>query len=39
MSYSLNASKGSYIGDYVGDYYRVFKGDARSLECSSYHPH
>ena len=24
MSYSLNSSKGGYIGDYIGDYYRGY---------------
>ena len=32
--YSLNSSKGGYIGDYIGDYYRVIKGDTRSLDYS-----
>ena len=36
MSYSLNSLKGGYIGDYIGDYYRVIKGDTRSLDYSSY---
>ena len=36
MSYSLNCLKGGYIGDYIGDYYRVIRGDTRSLEYGSY---
>ena len=24
------------MGDYIGDYYRVFKGDTRSLDKGSY---
>ena len=27
--------RGGYIGDYIRDYYRVIKGDTRSLEYSS----
>ena len=37
-SYSLNSLKGGYIRDYLGDYYRVIKGDARSLDNGSYIP-
>ena len=33
-SYSQNSLKG-VIGDYLGEYYRVLKGDSRSLDCSS----
>ena len=29
------ASACCYIGDYIGDYYRVIKGDTRSLDYSS----
>ena len=36
MSYSLNSLKGSYIGDDIGTTIRVIKGDARSLDYSSY---
>ena len=36
MSYSLNSLKGGYIGDYIRDYYRVIKGDTRSLDNGSY---
>ena len=36
MSYSLNSLKGDYIGDYIWDYYRVIKGDTRSLDYGSY---
>ena len=36
MSYSLNSLKGGYIGDYIEDYYRVIKGDTKSLDYSSY---
>ena len=36
MSYSLNSLKGGYIGDYTWDYYKVIKGDTRSLDYSSY---
>ena len=32
MSYSLNSLKGGYIGEY----YRVIKGDTRSLDSSSH---
>ena len=32
MSYSRNSLKGGYIGDYIG----VIKGDAGSLDFSSY---
>ena len=35
LSYSLNSLKGCYIGDYMGVYYRVFKGDTRSLDYST----
>ena len=35
LSYSLNSLKGGYIGDYIGDYYRVIKGDTRSLDNGS----
>ena len=34
--YSLNSLKVGYIGDYTGDYDRGYKGDARSLDYSSY---
>ena len=34
MSHSLNSLK--YIGDYIGEYYRVIKGDSRSLDYSSH---
>ena len=27
---------GGYIGEYIGDYYKVIKGDTRSLDYSSY---
>ena len=37
MSHSLNSLKGGHIGGYVGDYYRVIKGDTRSLDYSVYH--
>ena len=36
MSHNLNSLKGGYIGDYIWDYYRVTKGDTRSLDCSSH---
>ena len=40
MNHCLNSLKGGYIGDSIGDYYRgtigVIKGDARSLDKSSY---
>ena len=36
MSFSLNSFCGGYIGDCIGDYYRVIKGDTRSLDYSSY---
>ena len=26
--------KGAYMGEYIGDYYRVYKGDAKSLDYS-----
>ena len=35
MSYSLNSSKGGYMGDNIGGYYRVIKGDTRSLDDGS----
>ena len=35
MSHSLNSLKGGYIGDYIGNYYRVIKGDTRSLDSGS----
>ena len=38
MSSSLKSLKGGYIGEYIGDYYRVYKGDTRSLDYSSYDP-
>ena len=34
MSHSPKPSKG--LGEYIGDYYRVIKGDTRSLDYSSY---
>ena len=37
MSYSLNSLKGGYIGDYIRNYYRLYKGDARSLGQSSHY--
>ena len=36
MNYSLNSLKGGYRGDHIGYYYRVVKGDTRSLDYSSY---
>ena len=33
MSYSLNSSKGTYIGNYIGDYCRGYKGATRSLDA------
>ena len=36
MSCNLNSLKGGYIRDYIGDYYRVIKGDTRSLDSSSH---
>ena len=36
MSHSLNSLRGGYTGDYIGDYYRVIKGDTRSLDYSTY---
>ena len=36
MSYSLNSSKGGYMGDFLGDYYGSIKGVTRSLDSSSY---
>ena len=36
MNYSLNSLGGVYIGDYIANYYRVIKGDTRSLDYSSY---
>ena len=36
MSHSLNSLKGVYMGKYIGDYYRVIKGETRSLDYSSY---
>ena len=33
---SLNPLKGGYIGDCRGEYYRVIKGDTRSLDFGSY---
>ena len=32
LSCSLNSLKGDYIGGNIGDYYRVIKGDTRSLD-------
>ena len=34
MSHSLMSLKGAYIRDYIGGYYRVVKGDTRSLDYS-----
>ena len=28
--------EGGFLGDYLGDYYRVSKGDTRSLDYGSY---
>ena len=36
MSYSLKLLKGKYIGVYIGTTIGVTKGDARSLDYSSY---
>ena len=36
MSHDLNSLKGDYIRGNIGDYYRVIKGDTRSLDSSSY---
>ena len=36
MSHSLNSLKGGYTGVYIGNYYRVIKGDTRSLDYESY---
>ena len=35
MSHDLNSFKRGYIQDYIGDYYRVIKGDTRSLDYGS----
>ena len=32
MSYSLNSSKGGYVGDYTGEYYSGYWRDTGSLE-------
>ena len=31
-----NLLKGGFIGDYIAEYHMVIKGDARSLDGSSY---
>ena len=37
MGHNLNSLlKGGYVGDYLEDYYRVIKGDTRSLDYSSH---
>ena len=37
MSYSLNSLKGGNVGDYIGTTIGDIKGDARSLDYSSYY--
>ena len=36
MNCSLNSLKGGYIENDTGSYYRVIKGDTRSLDYSSH---
>ena len=38
MSYSLNSSKGSYIGDNIERIIGVMKSDTRRLDYSPYNP-
>ena len=36
MTHSLNSLTGGCVGYYIWDYYRVTKGDTRSLDYSTY---